>query len=412
MTTKTDIETFLEKPWSTIARTTWILVVSLTMILYAYGLVSGLTQLQILCTQNDCHPLQLDPTQAEYNRSLGFSLDFYAWFTTIVFTIYGLIFFALAWLIFWSRYKDRMALFVSVWLVCVGAGANPVIPAMGPVFLFLFGLGFFPLLSLLPNGRFTPRWTRWLVLAWIMWAVATFDLSAASRGISGGPPDPVFQMVLLIGIGAQIYRYRYVSTPLQKQQTKWATFGFTLWFASLVSILVALRLFPELNRPGRLDFAFDRYIFTFVGLLPTLFIPAGISISILRYRLWDIDLIVRRTLVYSVLTGFLTLIYFSAVALFQAGLSAIGSQSSAVAIVITTLAIAALFSPLRRRIQDIIDRRFYRRKYDADKALADFAVAARSETDLAQLTDRLTSTVKDTLQPEGISLWMVKKFKS
>ena len=110
----------------------------------------------------------------------------------------------------------------------------------------------------------------------------------------------------------------------------------------------------------------------------------------------------------SILTGLLSLVYFGGVAL----LSAFGGQSSPVVIVITTLAIAALFNPLRRRVQDFIDRRFYRRKYDAEKALAEFAAAARSETDLAQLSERLTGTVQDTLQPGQVSLWLQAASKS
>jgi O-antigen/teichoic acid export membrane protein len=140
----------------------------------------------------------------------------------------------------------------------------------------------------------------------------------------------------------------------------------------------------------------------------------GFAIAILRYRLFDIDVIIRRTLQYSLLTGLLSLIYFGGVALLQGILTADrgkllanGDQpSSAVVIVVTTLVIAALFNPLRRWLQGFIDRRFYRSKYDAEKALAEFAAVARSGNDLAQLSERLTTTVQETLQPQQISLWL------
>jgi hypothetical protein len=132
----------------------------------------------------------------------------------------------------------------------------------------------------------------------------------------------------------------------------------------------------------------------------------SLAIAITRYRLFDIDVIIRKTLVYSLLTGLLSLAYFGGVALLQALLAAVGGQLSAAVIVVTTLAIAALFNPLHRRIQDFIDRRFYRQKYDTEKALAQFTAAARSETDLDQLSNHLTNTVRQTLQPEQVSLWL------
>jgi hypothetical protein len=147
-------------------------------------------------------------------------------------------------------------------------------------------------------------------------------------------------------------------------------------------------------------------LWNFLFALGMFAFPAAIATAILRYRLYDIELIIRRTLQYSLLTGLLSLVYFGGVALLQSLLSAFGGQSSAVVIVVTTLAIAALFHPLRRRVQGFIDQRFYRQKYNAEKALADFATAARSETNLAQLSDYLTSTVQETLQPDQVSLWL------
>jgi hypothetical protein len=147
-----------------------------------------------------------------------------------------------------------------------------------------------------------------------------------------------------------------------------------------------------------------------IGALLPLTLPIGITVSILRYRLWDIDVIIRRTATYGLVTGALVLIYFGSVVALQRILSGVtGSAQNEIVTVLSTLAIAALFVPLRNRIQNAIDKRFNRNKYDAQQVLSDFAHTMRDETDLEKLTGRLMQVVDETMQPRSISVWLKKE---
>ena len=205
-----------------------------------------------------------------------------------------------------------------------------------------------------------------------------------------------FFLIAVIGsLAAVIVRFRR-SQGVERIQMKWLVYTAVVGISALLGTRIVFGI--KVSNPVS-DFVFT--------LLPSLFVVT-VGISILRHQLFDIDLIIRRTLQYSILTGLLSLVYFGGVTLLQSILSAAGKQPSPVVIVLTTLFIAALFNPLWRRIQDFIDRRFYRQKYDAEKALAEFAAEARSETNLNRLADHLIRTVQVTLQPEQISIWLKK----
>ena len=203
----------------------------------------------------------------------------------------------------------------------------------------------------------------------------------------------------------QIYRYLKVYSPRERQQTKWVVFGLVIGIA--VNILSSLppHFSPELNTPGSL-YRMTQIVWLALFWIP---LPLGVSIAILRYRLYDIDVIIRRTVIYGLLTAILAGVYAGGVIGGQRALLAItgvNASDTPVIIVLSTLAVAALFQPLRRWIQTAIDRRFYRQAYDARQTLERFSAGLREEVDLPALREWLTEVVEETVQPMHLSLWL------
>jgi hypothetical protein len=181
----------------------------------------------------------------------------------------------------------------------------------------------------------------------------------------------------------------------ERQQIKWFAYGAAVLMGSFFFLQVAGDKLSEWT--------------IFVLIVSSLMlIPVTVGIAIMRYRLYDIDFLINRTIVYGLLTTTLLLVYLSGVAATQAILQTFTGQAELpqLAIVVSTLVIAALFNPLRRRIQSFIDRRFYRRKYDARKTLEAFSAKLRHETDLGSLSEDLTNVVGETMQPAHVSLWL------
>jgi hypothetical protein len=401
-----------------IVRIVWVAVVVFTLSIFMLSLPAYFAQLQTVCVGVTCVYAygQLTPGTAQALHNLGLSVGAYAASTLALITVSALVSFGVAALIFWRRSDDWMAMLVSLFLVTFGvnfiAQAQATLATNVQTVWYwslniLIGLGWAMLsllLYLFPDGRFVPRWTR--LLAVIVVASNIF-LFPPFVPISTFPPW-MFGAIYLIyggsGVVAQIYRYARVSGPVQRQQTKWVVFGLAATTLVILGRLVPLLIFPSLNTSSSPYFLLSTYIYP-LGLL---LIPLTLGIAILRYRLWDIDILINRTLVYGTLTALLALLYFGLVIGLQALFKAITRQvgASPVVIVISTLAIAALFQPLRHRIQTIIDRRFYRRKYDAAKTLEAFSATLRNEVDLTELSEQLITVVQETMQPAHVSLWL------
>lgn len=258
-------------------------------------------------------------------------------------------------------------------------------------------------LYLFPNGRPVPRRMVWpMALLFTLFMVMQLVLLLAAIGTLPPRMDTLmatvspFLILPVVGIilYAQIYRYRYDATLLERQQMKWFLFGLGIFFG----FMAAFVLLPE---P-----VLDSVIIQNILALISLIFPLSVALAILRYRLFDVDILIRRTLVYTVLSGLLAMVYFGMVILLQRLFVSVSGQQSPIAIVISTLVIYGLFAPLRRRIQDVIDRRFYRKKYNAQQVLAQFSQTARDETDMDALTAELVRVVQETMQPVQVSVWL------
>ncbi|MDQ4074725.1 MAG: hypothetical protein M3220_00610 [Chloroflexota bacterium] len=210
----------------------------------------------------------------------------------------------------------------------------------------------------------------------------------------------------LLGVVAQLYRYVYVSSSVERHQTKWVLFGLMLPVLSMMLITWLPAWLPTQGAFGALRTLLSALRATSLELTFLVVLPFTLAIAILRYRLYDIDILINKTLVYALLTVALALTYFGIIVLLQYLFRTLTGQDSNAAIVISTLVIYALFNPLRQRIQAFIDRRFYRRKYDAQKTLAAFAATVRNEVELEQLTGELLRVIEETMQPAHISLWL------
>jgi hypothetical protein len=255
----------------------------------------------------------------------------------------------------------------------------------------------------------TGVWLRRARLAWIALALAALVPSVLSWPVYYGVLRTVCAFIPFLAsmLVIPIYRYWRVFTPVERQQTKWAVLGFMAAFAGIAATQAVSVPYIDSAPQGETFLVAGDLIQDVGYTLAPLMIPLFIGVAILRSRLWDIDVIIRRTLIYSALTGLLAAAYFGSVLVSQSLLRAVtGQAQNALATVVSTLAIAVLIVPLRRRVQAFIDRRFYRQGYDAAKTVAAFAAAARDEVELDRLTAHMLAVVSNTLQPASVSLWL------
>jgi hypothetical protein len=307
----------------------------------------------------------------------------------------------------------------AAYSVVAQSGISPGTEALAWIasWLWVPDVGLYLLLALLfPNGRLLSA--RWRPFVWFIGVVVMagtvavalspgpirgLELIENPLGMEALPNVAVLTEALLYALGvvamaSVLVRLRR-SSGVERQQIKWFAYAGTVLATSTI-ITYVLSEASSLRWLGWVAFV--------PGMAGNAGMPVAVGIAILRYRLYEIDILINRTLVYGVLTGILALVYLGGVASAQAIFRALTGQQgqSQLAVVVSTLVIAALFNPLRRRIQSFIDRSFYRKKYDAARTLEAFSAKLREETDLEALNDDLVGVVRETMQPAHVSVWL------
>ena len=398
-----------------LARAVWLAFALFNFILFGINLLQPLFGGQrIICPLTFTCPSDAPTLLALQHAHI--SLTAYTSYVTGFGFLSALLFVGLSVLIFWRKFDQLAGMFASFCFLLLGlqtlGGDLSSLPSVLQIFvnviqtlLLFLCFGFF--LVTFPDGRFVPRWS-WLI-GFTPFVQAIFFMIPGPFNILSWPV-PLFLIELAFAYGSpiavQVYRYRRIYTPAQRQQTRWVIYGLTSFLLLFLFTIAMDGLIPTESGVGSLLYLAN----TSLTQLAFLLIPLSVTIAILRSRLWDIDVIIRRTLVYSTLTMILVLLYVGLVIGLESLLgefAGLGEQSPVI-IVASTLAIAALFQPLRHRIQAIIDRRFYRRKYDAAKTVEAFSATLRDEVDLSLLREHLIRVVQDTMQPSHVSLWLRK----
>jgi signal transduction histidine kinase len=355
-------DTRLHGGWLILAHVTWGVVVVLVLGLFLVSLPTYLTYLQTVCVHQPCPYQQLTVNSVQSLQALGISVEGYAALTLTLTLGTALVWVVMGGLLVWRRSDDWMALLVAFMLVVGGANnglyggfttSQAGWQAPANLLGFLFSLALFVVFSLFPSGHFAPRWIRWLIPAFLLNNFLYQFFTNWYAHLPGwasflGLLDFVGSLLLLVL--AQIYRYWRVSTPVQRQQTKWILFSLTVGIVSMLGWIFLESFFPSLN--GSLYDPVNAYL----NDLGSLLFPISFAIAIMRYRLWDIDIIINRTLVYGALTASIIGMYILVVgylgALFRTGNNLLIS-------LIATGLVAALFQPLRELLQRGVNRLFY-----------------------------------------------------
>ena len=406
--------TRLTGPRLRLAQGLWLVITLTVIALQFVGLPALYRQLGTVCaaTTVACEEIgQPTAAQAAVFTAEGLTLDRYAALVTGIEALMVAIWIGVGVIIFLLRADDWLALLVALMLIVFSSatfisGSLSAAAASHPILtvpvaaLAVLGEGLIVAFFLLfPNGQLFPRWLWWLIPLRVLAALLDYVPAFRSLSLADTISTLLLLPVIVVMLAVQAYRYRRLSTLRERSQTRWVLYGVSVGLGTFILLLIVTGVSGFWESPWAV------LVWMVVNMVATL-IPVTFGIAILRSNLWDIDVVIRRTTTYAVLTALLALVYFGSIVVLQQFLTPI-TGDSAPAVVLSTLLIAALFLPLRRRVQNVIDRRFFRRKYNAEKVLARFAATARDETDLDALTAELVRVIQETMQPEKVYVWLM-----
>jgi hypothetical protein len=366
--------------------------------------------------------MQVPPDQTQALNALGLDVETYAAYKFLLGLPIPLLWGSMGLLIFWQKSHDRSALIISALILGLGtassippwqafASAYPNWLHIVPIVAFVSNVCLYSFFFVFPTGRYEPRWTVWVAVALSLFNILQSysfvlppSLLELGKRLEWFFPDFLYRHASQLDRGSLLPLQVHLH-PGRETANKMGGVCNRDLHPNIRSYCVNRFVFENSNPEEDISFI-TVFVQPLGWMLPFAIIPIVIAASILRYKLFEIDLIIRRTLVYSLLSLLLAFIYLGTVTVLQKLFTKQSGQTSPLTIVLSTLAIAALFNPLRRRIQDFIDRRFYRRKYDAEGVLTAFTTQARDEVDKERLSASLVKAIEQTLQPERVSVWL------
>jgi hypothetical protein len=354
-----------------LARGAWIVVAALTLGLFVVSIPFAYERFLPACENSGCDIAQLSPAgKNTLEEGLGLSMGHYAAYTVFLAIVLALGYWLIGGILFWKRSENLLVLYASTMLVTFGTiqadtlywlvEAYPVWDLPVAIVNFVAEASFFVLFCVFPDGRFVPRWTRWAAAAWIAyWLLDSFFPYSPLSPLNWSPiiDNSLFLGLLGSLVLAQIYRYRRHSDQPARQKTKWVVWGFTAALAGFMALELIGWIFA-LSRPG-IPELFYKSVGNAVITLCALLIPLSIGVAILRYRLWDIDLIIRRGLVIGPLLTILTVVFELATQLllpFIFQFIPALEDSSSIKTVVSVLIVVVLFKPLHARLDADVNR--------------------------------------------------------
>lgn len=364
-------------------------------------------------------------TQAQLER-LGVPVGLPSVYLLLIDTLELLFFAGVATVLIWQRPGERMARLAAILLLSAALlYTAPAYEAPIPIWLMAMlsagaEVAQFAFVFAFPNGRFVPRWMGWALIPLAVWRFVVWNgaylpnlyaITRTGEEYPYLPQDPIDLLlvlgVILAGVGVQVYRYRRLDTPTERQQVKWLLWGMVGAVALVGGYVLLINLFGS-RIPAQHELLV-RLVARTLRHTALALVPISLLYSILHHRLWEIDTLLNRTLAWGTLTVLFALVFGGAIVLLQllmAPRAAVGSAAYTVVIAVSTLVTVALARPLHRRVQSTLDRRFNRRTWEARRVIAEVRSRLREQVATEQLASHVLAVVQETWQPESAVLWI------